>query len=85
MAYKKGDIINFSPELDRGANFLIQKIESVANPENVEVHFTYIDGRWAPDNKAEIFKFEVPKDFTVQDIECAWFNIPNFERLKNRS
>jgi len=85
MTHKQGDAIIFSPDLARNATFLVQKIEPLTKEAYVQIHLKYIKGRWAPDNRDEIFKLEVPKDFTTEDIECAWFDIPNFRRLSERS
>lgn len=75
-----GDVIGFCPDLDRGAEFSIEKIEPLPNKE-VEVSLKYIKGRWSPDDREKLFKFVVPEDFTTLDIECAWLEIPNFTRL----
>ena len=76
-----GSEITFTPDLDRSAIFSIEKIEGTEKKDWVTVFLKYLKGRWVPDNTANLFSLKVPIDFSIDDIECAWFGIPNIKRF----
>ena len=75
-----GSTVEFSPDLDRGAFFSIEQISPLPN-KKVKVFLKWIKGRWVPDDPKKLFDVEVPEDFTVEDIHCAWLGIRNMERF----
>ena len=75
-----GNMVEFCPDLDRGARFSIENIEPLSN-NKVRVSLKYLNGRWSPNNREKLYEVEVPEDFTTEDIECECLGIPNLARF----
>lgn len=72
--------IGFCADLDRGAQFRVENIEEAVSEKEVTITLKYLRGRWSPDDRTKPITLRVPADFNQEDIHCAWFGIPNFNR-----